>query len=563
MIRVKLIAVIVRAVSRVDTQRVARRDFDVIVVGGGHHGLTCAAYLARAGVDVCVLEGRHEWGGAVYTAEVTRPGFCHNIHANFMEFLHVMPFFSDFELEKLGARTIYPEIQAGIAFKDGRPPVLVYKNELVEETAKSFSRYSRHDADTWRALKTVANGIEPMMAAGLYTPPPAWKQGEPPPNPFLAMGSGFSWFGLDEELAYKSVKDCIDELFEADEIRALFYRIAIEFGAPSLEWPASGYLFLFSCIFMPGCWRMIVGGTHRLNGAMVTACLKEGVTMLESSRVRRILVEDGKAVGVELVGGGTYRAKKAVVSAIGLKDTLLDLVGEDALSDYYKRRAKNFKDGPDQVLGSVAMALHEPPHYKSAAHDAGIDRAWYQIVGYDSARDVLDYCRAGHTDRLPALPAAGVWVNSLWDATQAPPGKHNLTGWYFFPKASALSESAWDEVRETYNERFLALYGEFAPNMTRANVIADYLHTPLDQERGMRMREGDFGHGAMSIDQLMGLRPFAGASHYATEIPGLYLAGSCTHPGGGVTAACGYNCFKVMCEDFGLSPIWQKATRFY
>jgi phytoene dehydrogenase-like protein len=126
-----------------------------------------------------------------------------------------------------------------------------------------------------------------------------------------------------------------------------------------------------------------------------------------------------------------------------------------------------------------------------------------------------------------------------------------------------LSEEEWEEVRETYNWRFLDLYTEFAPNMTRDNVIAQYLQTPLDHERSLRMREGDFGHGAMGIDQIFSMRPFAGASRYATEIPGLYLAGSCTHPGGGVTAACGYNCFKVLCEDFGYSQIWRQGNRMY
>jgi len=313
---------------------------------------------------------------------------------------------------------------------------------------------------------------------------------------------------------------------------------------------------------------MIVGGSHRLNGAMVTACLKEGVTMREASRVKRILVEGGtatgrKAVGVEVVGGRKYMARQAVVSGIGLKDTFLDLVGEAQLSDYYKRRVKNFKDGPDQVLGSVAMALHQAPNYKSAARDPDINMAWYQVVGYDSAKDVLDYNRAGHIDRIPELPAAGVWINSLWDKTQAPAGKHNLTGWYFFPRASALSEAEWDEIKVTHNGKLLALYEKFAPNMTPDNVIADYLHTPLDQERGMRMREGDFGHGAMSIDQLGPLRPFAGAGRYATEIPGLYLCGSCCAPGGGVTAGPGYNAFKVLCEDFGYREVWKTGSRSY
>ena len=540
-----------------------KSEFDVVIVGGGHNALTCAAYLARAGVDVCILEGRHEWGGAVYTAEHTAPGFCHNIHSNFMEFLHIMPFFEDFDLKSLGARTIYPEAQAGMPFADGRPPVIIYRNDMIERTCKNFAVYSQRDADTWRALKTKANELEPFMAMGLYTPPRRINFEEALPNPHQGAMMMMPVFGLDPEMAFKSIRDCIDELFETDEIRALFYRIAVEFCGPPIEWPGTGGLFIFSCLFMPGCWRMIVGGSHRLNGAMVTACLKEGVTMREASRVKRILVEAGKAVGVEVVGGRQYMARQAVVSGIGLKDTFLDLVGEEQLSDYYKRRVKNFKDGPDQVLGSVAMALHQAPNYKSAARDPDINMAWYQVVGYDSAKDVLDYNRAGHIDRIPELPAAGVWINSLWDKTQAPAGKHNLTGWYFFPRASALSEAQWEEIKATHNGKLLALYEKFAPNMTPDNVIADYLHTPLDQERGMRMREGDFGHGAMSIDQLGSLRPFAGAGRYATEIPGLYLCGSCCAPGGGVTAGPGYNAFKVLCEDFGYREVWRNGSRSY
>jgi len=540
-----------------------KRDYDVIIIGGGHNGLTCAAYLARAGVSTLVLEGRHEFGGAVYTDEHTAPGFCHNIHSNFMEFLHIMPVFSDFDLASIGARTIYPEAQAGIAFSDGRPPVIIYRNDMIEETCKNFAVYSKRDADTWRALKIKANMLEPLMAMGLYTPPPKVDLAKGLPSAYTAWNTLLRAFGLDEEMAYKSIRDCIDELFETDEIRALMYRVAIEFCGPPLEWPGMGGIFAFACLFMPGCWRMIVGGTHRLNGAMVTACLREGVTMRESSRVKKILMEGKRATGVQLVDGKEYRAAKAVVSAIGLKDTFLDLVGEDHLSEYYKRRVKNYKDGPDQVLGSVAMALHEAPDYKSARRNSDINRAWYQVVGFDSATEVLDYCRAGHIDRIPELPGAGVWINSIWDRTQAPPGKHNLTGWYFFPRASALSEGQWEEVRSTYNGKFLKLYGKFASNMTSDNVIADYLHTPLDQERGMRMREGDFGHGAMSIDQLNFLRPFAGAGRYKTEIPGLYLAASCCHPGGGVTAGPGYNCFKILCEDYGFKEVWRNPKRMY
>ena len=209
-----------------------KSEFDVVIIGGGHNALTCAAYLGRAGVDACVLEGRHEFGGAVYTAEHTAPGFCHNIHANFMEFLHIMPFFSDFDLESLGARTIYPEAQAGIAFSDGRPPVVVYRNDMIERTCENFAVYSGRDAETWRALKTRANQLEPLLAMDLYTPRPRLDLTEPLPQVYQGATALMQSFGLDQEMAYKSIRDCIDELFETDE--------AVSSSSPACSCPDAG-----------------------------------------------------------------------------------------------------------------------------------------------------------------------------------------------------------------------------------------------------------------------------------------------------------------------------------
>lgn len=230
---------------------------------------------------------------------------------------------------------------------------------MIEETAKSFAVYSKHDADAWRELKAKANMFELVMAAALYTPPAKWNPSESLPNPMLATQSSFSMFGLDEEMAFKTVRDCIDEYFEADEVRALLYRVAIEFAAPQPGMARVG-LLLPVRMFMPGCWRMMVGGTHRLNGAMVTACIKEGVTMRESSRVKRIVLEGGRAVGVELVDGKRLMAKRAVVSAIGLKDTLLDMVGAEHLSDYTRRRAAHLEDRPGAGVGGHGAAPSHP-----------------------------------------------------------------------------------------------------------------------------------------------------------------------------------------------------------
>jgi len=149
-------------------------------------------------------------------------------------------------------------------------------------------------------------------------------------------------------------------------------------------------------------------------------------------------------------------------------------------------------------------------------------------------------------------------VNTLWDPSQAPPGKHAMNGWFFFPKASDLTEAEWNEVRSTYNARFLELWQRHAPNMTRDNVIADALYTPLDIEREMGMPEGDFGHGRPKSLSALAMGESPARRQGRTDIEGLYLC-----PGNGVSAAPGYTAFKVIAQDFGLPEIWKRDDRIY
>jgi phytoene dehydrogenase-like protein len=256
-------------------------------------------------------------------------------------------------------------------------------------------------------------------------------------------------------------------------------------------------------------------------------------------------------------------ARKLVASNVNVRHTFQDLVGEEHLSDVYRKRVRNFRFGPTHVLATTSFALHEAPDYKSARWDPDINKCFYTIVGFETDQQVSDYIYQAYGGRLPERPGAGTWVNSLWDSTQAPPGKHAMNGWFFFPKASCLTSEQWDEVRATWNERFLELWGEYAPNMTRENVIADRLYTPWDIERKTGMLEGDFSNGEFAHDQLAWCRPFPEAAGYHTEIENLYLCGPGSHPGGGVGAYCGYNAFKVICEDYDLPRVWQKPGRLY
>ena len=531
------------------------RTYDAVVIGAGHNGLCLAAYLQRAGLSTAIIERRHEEGGGVNTEEPVLSGYRHNMHAQFMEFFDVMPMIQDFGLEDLGLRTVMPEAQAGIAFADGRPPVILHRPDLLDRTHASIARYSRSDADTFVELKQRAARFEELLAVGLYNPPgstAAVGMGTLEGRAAILEGT-FGDLGVTGHFALKTPKMVIDEMFETPELRALMYRVSVEWGLP-IDTAVTGTDFLTFLMWTTANWKLVMGGTHGLAKAMTQACYREGVDLIENAHVDRILVEDGRAVGV-VARGVEYRAEKLVASNADVHQTLIGLVGEEHLSPLWAKRAKDFRYGPSHVLATPMFCLYEAPAYRSARWDPEIDKCFYTVVGYDGPDDMARYIRDAYSGLLPA-PAAGTWVNSLWDRSQAPPGRHAATGWYFFPVASELSTEEWEEVRTTFNDRFLARWREFAPNMTADNVIAHKLYTPDQMERKNMMREGDFSHGEFVPDQQGVNRPFPEASNYRTEIEGLYLCGSSAYPGGGVHAACGYNAYKKIAEDFGLpSPI--------
>jgi phytoene dehydrogenase-like protein len=540
-----------------------KKSYDAVIIGGGHMGLCLAAYLQRAGMETAIFERRHEEGSAIFTSECTAPGFLHNLHAQYMEFIDWMPFYHDFELEKLGARTMYPEVQSGIAFSDGRPPICIYSvenPENFEKTRKSIAVYSKHDADTLVELRQTLLAAQELNAAGLYSPPMLPTDDDPDPINTRAIAL-FKMLGLPPHLVKSSPRTVYDYLFETPELRALLYRQSVEWASPiEMMGLGLGAVAIFGIYW---CWRLMVGGTHTLAHAMVMAGVREGMDFYESCEVEKVLIENGKAKGVRLIDGTEIEARQLVASNADLKATLLQMVGEDNLSPLWVKRAKDFKIGPSCVLASTGLAIHEAPDYKSARHNPDINKAFYTIVGFDTPEQVIEYCRDAETGRIPRIPGAGTWVNSLWDPTYAPPGKHSLCGWFFFPKASTHSPEEWEEVRASYNDKFIRHFEKWAPNMTWDNVIADYFYTPLDQQNEMRLMEGDFANGAMRPDQSGYNRPFPEAAHYRTEIPNLYLCGPYMYPGPGASAANGYNAFKIIAEDFGLDKFWEKHPRGY
>ncbi|MFO7965161.1 MAG: NAD(P)/FAD-dependent oxidoreductase [Desulfobacterales bacterium] len=541
-----------------------KKEYDAVVIGGGHNGLTLGAYLQRAGLKTAVFERRHEEGSAIFTSECTAPGFLHNLHAQYMEFLEWMPVWYDFDLPQFGARSVYPTAQAGLPFSDGRPPLIIYsveKEENYEKTYQSVARYSKNDAETLLGLLRLAKEQKAFAGMGIYSPPPVPTPENPDPASFWQdmYSQLLQALGLPTHLTQMTNKEVIDYLYESDEMRTMFYRLAVEWGV-GLDLKGTGGGTIFGLVIFFN-WQLMVGGTHTLAHAIEMAGVKEGMEFFESCEVVNVLLDGKKAVGVRLKDGTEVKAK-LVASNADIKSTMLDIVGEENLSSTWTKPLQQFKHGPSFVLGSTAMALHEAPDFKSARWNPDINMSFYTIVGFDSAEEMYRYCHDAHSGRIPETYGEGIWVNSLWDPTYAPPGKHSLTGWIFLPQASTQSREKWEEVRATWNDNFLNNFQRFAPNMTRDNVIDDYFYTPQDQEDEMRLMEGSFAN-ASNIMDVMTSGLFPEARQYRTEIENLYLCGPYMHPGPGANAGPGYCCFKIIADDFGLDKFWERSERGY
>ncbi|MDX9787425.1 MAG: NAD(P)/FAD-dependent oxidoreductase [Desulfobacterales bacterium] len=539
-------------------------EYDAIIIGGGSQGLTLGAYLARSGVKVAILERKHEEGGCFCTRETTAPGFLHN-HAQCMEFMDWMPFYYDFNLESLGARTVYPDAQFGIAFSDGRPPIVLHsvaKEENFALSHKSISVYSKQDADNWVACRKRAVALEPLFCQFFYNPPTMPSKENPDPLHTVGMVM-MEQMGLPAHLNYGSGRTLVDYLFETPELRTLFYKGLEDWGT-SLEMMGMGPIALISLFFIEQNSRLGIGGTHTLAHAMVMAAVNAGADFYENAGVSKIIVEGGKAVGVRLTDGTEMRAGKLVASNADLKQTLLGMVGEENLSPLWVKRTKAFRYGRSCVLGSTHMALHEAPNYKSAKHDPAINKCLIVVTGFDEPQQLIDHVREVEAGKIPTIPGLFCAVNSLFDPTYAPPGKHAMSAWIFFPKASKLTRAEWAEVRATYNDRIIEHFTRWAPNMTRDNVIADFFETPLDLQDDKLIPEGDFCLGAMNPDQMAHNRPFLEAAMYRAEIKNLYLCSSGQHPLGGISCGVGYNAYKVIAEDLGLTyKPWETSGRGY
>jgi phytoene dehydrogenase-like protein len=525
-------------------------EYDGIVVGAGHNGLILQAYLAKAGLRTLALERSLHVGGGLYTAEDNaHPGFYHNVHAVFLRAIGATPWYRDLALEGFGLRLLEPEVNLALHGADGRCFVV---HAEAEQTARSLARFSRRDADTFLRLRDeYERVVEEVIGPELAAPPLPDDERR---SLLERSETGRRYLAA----AALSPREFLEAHFESPQIKCLLLAICV---LREVDVDVRGMGFVpAQLIAARRKAQLAVGGSRELARALERCVYASGGDILVNQAPRRIVVEAGRARGVELQDGSFIAARRFVASSLNPIQTLLDLVGDGALPAGLADRVRAYRFSVVGPLFGVHLALHEPPAYRAAAFDPDAGRAFMSVLGLDRPEQIYDLKARLGAGRLPEE----IWMNgavpTLHDPSQAPPGKHTAFVWQKVPYALADGGGPrWDAVKGGHLERVLARWREYAPNLTDGAIVNRFAFTPLDTERHLpNMARGDLNVGWLDAAQQGAGRPLPELSHYRAPVEGLYLCGACTHPGGNITGFPGYNAAGVIAADLGIRPWWER-----
>jgi phytoene dehydrogenase-like protein len=519
--------------------------YDGIILGAGHNGLILQAYLGKAGLRTLAIERRPVAGGGLSTLEDPRlPGFLHNTHAFFQRAITAMPWYADLELERHGARYIEPELNVALITSDGR--ALEWWTD-IGQTIASFARFSRRDADTLARWHDEFVPIVQRILAPESRSPPL-----PPDERRAVLAKSAAGRRLMEVSALSPLQFVTQE-FEHPTIQAglLFFNGLREVD---LRLPGFGH-HIAALLASPAKAQMSRGGSAALARALEAAVRESGGEIRLMTEPARIVVEGGRAVGVETCAGELIRATQLVASSLNPHQTFLDLLNDALVPREIRAQAEHFQYNLLAPLFALHLNLQEPPRYRASADHPELARAFMVILGLDHVDQFGEIVRHHEAGTIPPPVMWGA-CPTLFDESQAPPGRHTAFMWEKLPYRVHGDPENWDRLGEQHGRAMLELWRRYAPNLADA-AIDTFTRTPLDVERCLpNMREGDLLVGAFANDQVGYHRPFAGAGGYRTHLPGLYLCGSSSHPGGNITGLPAYNAAQVILADLGIKAEW-------
>lgn len=525
-------------------------SLDAIIVGAGHNGLVCAAYLAKAGKRVLVLERRGVVGGAAVTEEF-HPGFRNSVAAYTVSLLQPKVI-ADLELARHGLRVVNRKLNNFLPLPDGR-----YLATGAGRTQAEVAKFSRRDAERLPEYERRLDAIADVLRAVALEPPPNVTDGgwlAALPELIRAGKLGRRIGTLDATLRTDLLDlftipaaEYLERFFESDPIKAVFGFDGVVGNYASPYTPGSAYVLLHHVFGevngVKGAWGHALGGMGAITQAMAKSAVAAGAEIRTGCGVREIIVERGRAIGVVTDASDVQHAR-AIVANANPKLLYERLLTPDVVPGPVRERMANWRCGSGTFRMNVALselprfaALPEPGDHLTA----GIIIA--PSLGYMD-RAYRDACDFGWSRE----PIVEMLIPSTLDDSLAPAGQH-VASLFCQHVAPVLPNGAsWDDHRDEVADRMVATVERFAPGFA-ASVLGRQIKSPLDLERDFGLLGGDIFHGALSLNQLFSARPMLGQAHYRGALPGLYLCGAGTHPGGGVTGAPGHNAAKVVAAD--------------
>jgi phytoene dehydrogenase-like protein len=529
------------------------RRCDALIIGGGHNGLVCAAYLAGAGLKVTVLERRTVVGGAAVTEEF-HPGFRNSVAAYTVSLLNPK-IIRDLDLPRHGLRVVERRCANFLPTADGR-----YLLTGEGRTAAEVARFSARDAarlpEYGERLEAVADVLRDLV---LTTPPNvlegSWRAVLP--ELLRAARVGGRLRRLDMSLRREllalfamSAGDYLDNWFESDPIKAVYGFDGVVGNYASPYSPGSAYVLLHHVFGevngKRGAWGHAIGGMGAITQAMAQAAMARGARIRLATAVREVLVQGDRAVGVVTASGETLRAS-AVVSNLNPKLLYLNMLAPATLPPEFREHMSHWRCGSGTFRMNVALAeLPDftclPGRTPADHHTAGIiiapTLAYMERAYFDA--------RASGWSRSPIIELV---IPSTLDDTLAPAGQHVASLFCQHVAPQLPNGESWDAHRESVADLMIETVTAWAPNF-KAAVLGRQIMSPLDLERTFGLVGGDISHGTLSLDQLFSARPMLGYGNYRGPLQGLYMCGAGTHPGGGVSGAPGHNAAREILSDF-------------
>jgi phytoene dehydrogenase-like protein len=519
------------------------KAYDGIIVGAGHHGLILGSYLARAGLDILLVDRRLTYGGGLCTREVTLPGFYHNLHSINHFHISEAPWFKDLNLDER-VTYITPRYEFGQAHHDGSALVL---GRDLEESVANIARFSRKDAATFREWNAKAEKI----TAQIFLPE---RYAEPLPRKDreallsrTALGREFL------EVANRQPLDVVRELFENEHVRLLFLFKVSLFGTWLVDTlsktsPMGSVIRAFD---LESGYQLCQGGSFNLARGLMEAFIAAGGTFQPQVNIHRIVIENGKASGIELNDGRTVRARQFVASTLDVHQTFESLVGSEQLPAAFLKKLDGFQYTTWSLFG-LHLALNESPRFAAEKFDPNINRTLKWSIGAETMEDLFSAHQDVQAGRVPKIVQFGSGPLSLLDPTQAPAGKHTTYCWHVMPLNPELGGTSYETFKEEFSDQIIECFARYCPNMTSKNILGRYVYTGREYiQELINMRCGDIFMGAFNAEQVM-YNHFG----YRSPIPNLYNAGSAGHPGGAISGGAGYISAGIIANDLGLKPWW-------